>query len=87
MDTSSPPLDTSIDDISDEKSQEKVSDLAGLISESVQGLSIVRAFAVENWLRSRFESEINLHRLTRYRTIKLLALQHPVIGFIEATGI
>jgi len=50
-------------------------------------LPLVRAFAAEAWLQQRFETEIDLHRQARYRTMRLLALQHPVVGFIEAAGI
>tara|TARA_Y100001968_G_C19437602_1_gene760654 strand:- start:302 stop:2047 length:1746 start_codon:yes stop_codon:yes gene_type:complete len=70
-----------------EKSQKKISDLAGLVTESIVGLPLVRAFAAENWLKQRFEKEVILHRKARYKTLKLLALQHPVVGFIEAVGI
>ncbi len=70
-----------------EKSQKKVSDIAGLLTEALQGLSLVRAFSAEEWLFKRFESEVNLHREARYRNLRLLALQHPVVGFIEAAGI
>ncbi len=70
-----------------EKSQKKVSDLAGLLSEAIQGLPVVRAFAAEEWLQQRFDLEVDLHRRYRYKTLLLLALQHPVIGFIEAAGI
>ncbi len=70
-----------------EKSQLQVSELAGLLAEAIQGLPLVRAFAAENWLQKRFDHEISLHRKARYKTLRLLALQHPVIGFIEAAGI
>ena len=70
-----------------EKSQRQVSDLAGLLGEAIQGLPLVRAFAAENWLQEKFNNEIELHRKARYKTLKLLALQHPVVGFIEASGI
>ncbi len=70
-----------------ERSQKQVSDLAGLIGEAIQGLPLVRAFAAESWLQLRFENEINQHRKARYKTLRLLALQHPVVGFIEAGGI
>ncbi len=70
-----------------EKSQKQVSDLAGLLGEAIQGLPLVRAFAAEDWLQKRFDDEIDLHRKARYRTLRLLALQHPVVGFIEASGI
>ena len=70
-----------------ERSQQQVSNLAGLLGEAVQGLPLVRAFAAEPWLEERFEREIDLHRRARYQTMQLLALQHPVVGFIEAVGI
>ena len=70
-----------------ERSQKQVSELAGLLSEAIGGLPLVRAFAAEPWLQQRFDTEIDLHRRARYRTLKLLALQHPVVGFLEAAGI
>ena len=73
--------------ITAEHSQEKVSNLASLLSEAIQGLPIIRAFAVEEWMQKRFDDQVNEHRRARFRTLKLLALQHPVIGFIEAAGI
>jgi ATP-binding cassette subfamily B protein len=70
-----------------ERSQKQVSDLAALLAEAIGGLPLVRAFAAEPWLQQRFDHEIDLHRRARYRTLQLLAMQHPVVGFIEATGI
>ena len=70
-----------------ERSQERVSELAGLITEAIQGLPLVRSFAVEDWMQERFESRVELHRKAKFKTLRLLALQHPVVGFIEATGI
>ncbi len=73
--------------ITAEKSQKQVSSLAGLIGEVIQGLPLVRAFAAEKWINNRFNEEIDLHRKARFKTLRLLALQHPVVGFIEASGI
>ncbi len=70
-----------------ERSQEQVSELASLLGEAISGLPLVRAFAAEPWLQRRFDQEIDLHRRARYRTLRLLALQHPVVGFLEAAGI
>ncbi len=70
-----------------ERSQKQVSELAALLGEAIGGLPLVRAFAAEPWLQQRFDHEIDLHRHARYRTLRLLALQHPVVGFIEAAGI
>ena len=73
--------------IAAEGSQKKVSDLASLLAEAIQGLPLIKAFAAEEWMQSKFEVQVKEHRRARYKTLKLLALQHPVIGFIEATGI
>ena len=70
-----------------ETSQKQVSELAALLGEAIGGLPLVRAFAAEPWLQQRFETEIDLHRRARYRTQRLLALQYPVVGFLEAAGI
>lgn len=70
-----------------EASQQRVSELASLLAEAITGLPLVRAFAAEPWLQRRFNEEIAQHRQARYRTLKLLALQHPVVGFLEAAGI
>jgi ATP-binding cassette subfamily B protein len=70
-----------------ERSQSKVSQVAALLGEAISGLPLVRAFAAEPWLQKRFDEEVDLHRRARYDTLRLQALQHPVVGFIEAAGI
>ena len=70
-----------------ERSQKKVSELAGLLGEAIEGLPLVRAFAAEPWLQDRFEQEIAQHRQARQRTYSLVALQHPVVGIIEVIGL
>jgi ATP-binding cassette subfamily B protein len=70
-----------------ERSQSKVSQVAALLGEAITGLPLVRAFAAEPWLQRRFDAEVALHRRARYDTLRLQALQHPVVGFIEAAGI
>ncbi|QEY31876.1 ABC transporter ATP-binding protein [Synechococcus sp. RSCCF101] len=70
-----------------ERSQQRVSRLAALLGEAIQSLPLVRAYAAEPWLQARFEDEIDRHRQARFTTMRLLALQHPVVGFIEAAGI
>ncbi len=72
--------------IATERSQKKVSELAGLLGEAIEGLPLVRAFAAEPWLEGRFEQEIDQHRQARYNTYRLVALQHPVVGIIEVLG-
>ena len=73
--------------IASEKSQESTSDLAGLIGESINGMSTIRAFAAENWIERRFNKRLIANKRAKYKTLKLLAFQHPVVGFVEAFGI
>jgi len=70
-----------------EKSQESTSNLAGLIGESISGMSTIRAFAAENWIEKRFYKRLSTNNKAKYNTLKLLAFQHPVVGFVEAFGI
>ena len=73
--------------IASEKSQESTSNLAGLIGESINGMSTIRAFAAENWIENRFYKRLSTNKRAKYKTLKLLAFQHPVVGFVEAFGI
>ncbi len=70
-----------------EKSQNKISSLAGLLSEAIQGLPMVKAFAVEDWLQNDFDKQVKLHKEAKYKMLKLIALQHPIVGLIEVIGI
>tara|TARA_Y100001968_G_scaffold264905_1_gene253935 strand:+ start:221 stop:1957 length:1737 start_codon:yes stop_codon:yes gene_type:complete len=70
-----------------ELSQSKISKLAGLLSEAIQGLPMVKAFAVEEWLQNDFEKQVDLHKKAKYKMLKLVALQHPIVGLIEILGI
>ena len=73
--------------LASEKSQESTSNLAGLLGESINGLTTVRAFAAENWIQKRFTDQLIKNKKAKFKTLKLLALQHPIVGFIEAFGI
>ena len=70
-----------------EKSQETTSDLASLIGESINGITTIRAYARENWIKERFKTQLIINKKAKFKTLKLLALQHPIVGFIEAFGI
>ena len=71
----------------EERSQGQVSSLAALLAEAVGGLHLVRAFASEEWLQQRFARQVDGHRHARVHALELVARQHPVVGFLEATGI
>ncbi len=73
--------------LASEKSQESTSNLAGLIGESINGMSTIRSFAAEKWIENRFHKRLSSNKKAKYKTLKLLAFQHPVVGFVEAFGI
>ena len=73
--------------LASEKSQESTSDLAGLIGESINGMSTIRAFAAESWIEKRFNKRLSANKKAKFKTLKLLAFQHPIVGFLEAFGI
>ena len=70
-----------------EISQNNISSLAGLLSEAIQGLPMVKAFAVEDWLQNNFEKQVEFHKEAKYKMLRLIALQHPIVGLIEIIGI
>ena len=70
-----------------ERSQAQVSNLAAMLAEAIGGMHLVRAFASEAWLQQRFARQIDEHRRARFRTLEMVALQHPVVGFLEAAGV
>ena len=70
-----------------EQSQKKISSLAALLSEAIQGLPMVKAFAVEEWLQKDFDIQVKLHKEAKYKMLTLVALQHPIVGLIEIIGI
>jgi len=73
--------------LASESSQESTSNLASLIGESINGMSTIRSFAAENWIENRFYKRLSANKKAKYKTLKLLAFQHPVVGFVEAFGI
>ncbi len=70
-----------------EQSQNKISSLAALLSEAIQGLPMVKAFAVEEWLQTDFDKQVTKHKEAKYKMLRLVALQHPIVGLIEIIGI
>ncbi len=70
-----------------ENSQETTSELASLIGESINGITTIRAYARESWIKKRFKAQLKVNKRAKFKTLKLLALQHPIVGFIEAFGI
>ncbi|MGF1513209.1 MAG: ABC transporter ATP-binding protein [Elainellaceae cyanobacterium] len=69
------------------RSQNRVSDLSSLVSETVSGMRIIQAFSAEAFELERFRHEAEGNRLAQYRTAWLRAVQFPVVGFLYAISI
>lgn len=69
------------------RSQSRVSDLSSLITEVVSGIRLVQAFSAEDYEIERFSREADRNQQARYRAAWLQAVQHPIIGFLQAAAI
>lgn len=65
-------------------SQNRVSNLANLLTEVFSGVRLVKAFAAEDYEIQRFSVEAERSRRAKYRAERLKAIQIPIIGFLEA---
>ena len=55
--------------IASEKAK-SASDLAGLIGESINGMSTIRAFAAEAWIKKRFNEKLIANKKAKFKTLK-----------------
>ena len=69
------------------RSQDQVSNLAALLSETFSGIRLVRAFATEPYEIERFKEESEQNSRRKYAADRVKAIQYPVIGLLEAAGI
>ncbi|MDJ1183567.1 ABC transporter ATP-binding protein [Roseofilum casamattae] len=69
------------------RSQNRVSDLASLITEVFAGIRLVQAFGAINYEVERFSEEAERNRRAKYNAERFKALQVPIIGVLEAMSI
>lgn len=69
------------------KSQNRVSNLASLITEVFSGIRLVQAFAAEEYEIKRFSEEAENNRKSKYLAERIKALQFVVVGFLEAMSV
>ena len=69
------------------RSQSRISNLSSLLTEVFSGISVVQAFAAQDYEVERFSQEARHNRNARYKTEKLKATQYPIVGFLEAVSI
>ncbi|WP_026786918.1 ABC transporter ATP-binding protein [Planktothrix rubescens] len=68
-------------------SQNRVSNLASLLTEVFSGIRLVQAFAAEEYEINRFSLEAEQNRKAKYLAEQIKALQFVVVGFLEAMSV
>jgi ATP-binding cassette, subfamily B, bacterial len=68
-------------------SQTQISDLSSLLTEVFGGIRLVKAFAAEDYEIERFLQAAEKNRQAKFATERIKAIQHPVVGFLEAMSI
>jgi len=68
-------------------SQNRVSNLAALLTEVFGGIRLVQAFAAEEYEINRFSLEAEQNRKAKYLAEQVKALQFVVVGFLEAMSV
>ncbi len=68
-------------------SQERISDLASLLTEVFSSINLIRAFAAEEYEVKRFRAAAEENRYARFRTEHVKAIQNPVVGFLYAMSV
>ncbi len=69
------------------QSQQQVSHLSSLLTEVLSSMRLVQAFAAQEYEVDRFKQEAEHHRQAKYRAQRLVAIQYPVVGFLEVLSI
>ncbi len=69
------------------QSQNRVSNLASLLTEVFNGIRLVQAFSAQDYEISRFALEAEQNRRSKYRAEQIKALQFVVVGFLEAMSV
>ena len=70
------------------RSQQKISNLSSLLlSETISGIRLVKAFAAEDYELQRFAEEAQQNRRAKYVAERLKAFQFVVVGFLEAMSV
>ncbi len=68
-------------------SQERVSDLAALLTEVFNNINLIRAFAAEDYEVKRFRATAEKNQRARFLTEQVKAIQNPVVGFLYAMSV
>ncbi len=68
------------------KSQEKMADFASFLTETITGVRVVKAFAMEGFEEKRFLKSVNAHRKYEISLRRMKALSGPMTEFLGAVA-
>jgi len=68
------------------KSQEKMADFASFLAETITGVRVVKAFAMEEFEEKRFLKSVNAHRKYEISLRRMKALSGPMTEFLGAVA-
>lgn len=69
------------------RSLEKVAAMAGILAETVSGISVIKSFRMEDYERGRMRRELNLMRRHMVRMVRADAAIGPITEFILILGV
>lgn len=69
------------------RSQNRISNLSALLTESLAGIRLIKAFAAEDYQLQLFAEEARQHRRSQFLAEQVKALQFVVVGFLEAMAV
>jgi len=69
------------------RSQTRISNLSALLTEVFSGIRLVQAFTAQDYEIQRFTVEAEQHRIARYKSEQIKALQFFIVGFLQGVSV
>lgn len=69
------------------RSQTQVANLASLLTETLRGMAVVKAYGAEDYEMERFMQVARRSRQATFAVERIKAIQYPIVGIIEAIAV
>ncbi|MBE9226985.1 ABC transporter ATP-binding protein [Phormidium sp. LEGE 05292] len=69
------------------RSQTRISNLSALLTEVFSGIRLVQAFSAQDYEIKRFSVEAEQHRIARYKSEQIRALQFFIVGVLQGISV
>lgn len=69
------------------RSQTQVASLASLLTETLRGMAVVKAYGAEDYEMERFMQVARQSRQATFAVERIKAIQYPIVGIIEAIAV